>query len=96
MSERTVEFYRKENGRIPVEEFLDELPMKHREKAIRSLMLLEEFEKEALKLRNSIPEEKRETAFLPYSEWAKKYGKSRASYALYKREVHASVAQFAY
>ena len=33
MSERTVEFYRKENGRIPVEEFLDELPMKHREKA---------------------------------------------------------------
>ena len=43
MSERAVEFYRKENGRIPVEEFLDELPMKHREKAIRSLMLLEEF-----------------------------------------------------
>ena len=60
------------------------------------LMLLEEFEKEAMKLRNSIPEEKRETAFLPYSEWAKKYGKSRASYAVYKREVHASVAQFAY
>ena len=45
MSERAVEFYRKENGRIPVEEFLDELPMKHREKAIRSLMLLEEFGK---------------------------------------------------
>lgn len=43
MNERIIEFYIKGNGRIPVEEFLDELPLKHREKAIRSLMLLKEF-----------------------------------------------------
>lgn len=38
-----VEFYRLPNGRIPVEEFLDDLPPKMRAKALHSLSILEEF-----------------------------------------------------
>lgn len=39
----SVEFYRRENGTAPVEEFLDQLPVKHRVKALDGLALLEEF-----------------------------------------------------
>ena len=38
-----IEFYRFENGKAPVEEFLDSLNPKMRNKAVRSLELLEEF-----------------------------------------------------
>ena len=38
-----IEFYRFENGKTPVEEFLDSLNPKMRNKAVRSLELLEEF-----------------------------------------------------
>ena len=38
-----IEFYRLANGEAPVEEFLDSLDPKMRNKAIRSLELLEEF-----------------------------------------------------
>ena len=38
-----IEFYRFENGKTPVEEFLDSLNSKMRNKAVRSLELLEEF-----------------------------------------------------
>ena len=38
-----IEFYRLENGEAPVEEFLDSLNPKMRNKAVRSLELLEEF-----------------------------------------------------
>ena len=38
-----IEFYRLANGEVPVEEFLDSLDPKMRNKAIRSLELLEEF-----------------------------------------------------
>ncbi len=39
----SVVFYRRENGSAPVEEFLNELPAKHRIKALDGLTLLEEF-----------------------------------------------------
>ena len=39
----SVEFYRRENGVAPVESFLDQLPVKHRVKALDGLALLEEF-----------------------------------------------------
>ena len=39
----TIEFYRLENGKGPVEDFLDSLNPKMRNKAVRSLELLEEF-----------------------------------------------------
>ena len=35
MRKGNIEFYKNENGRIPVEEFMDKLPIKHREKAVR-------------------------------------------------------------
>lgn len=38
-----VDFYRLSNGRAPVEEFLDSLSIKMRNKALNSLILLEEF-----------------------------------------------------
>ena len=38
-----VEFYRLPNGKAPVEEFLDSLNVKMRNKALNSLLLLEEF-----------------------------------------------------
>lgn len=38
-----VEFYRLPNGKAPVEEFLDSLNVKMRNKALNSLVLLEEF-----------------------------------------------------
>ena len=38
-----IEFYRQKNGNAPVEEFLDSLEPKMRNKAVRSLELLEEF-----------------------------------------------------
>lgn len=38
-----IEFYRLETGKAPVEEFLDSLNPKMRNKAVRSLELLEEF-----------------------------------------------------
>lgn len=38
-----IEFYRLENGKGPVEDFLDSLNPKMRNKAVRSLELLEEF-----------------------------------------------------
>lgn len=38
-----IEFYRLENGKAPVEEFLDSLNPKMRNKAVRGLELLEEF-----------------------------------------------------
>ena len=34
-------FYTKEDGRTPVQEFLDQLPVKHRAKAMRDIDLLE-------------------------------------------------------
>lgn len=40
-----VEFYRLPNGKAPVEEFLDSLNVKMRNKALNSLVLLEEFGK---------------------------------------------------
>ena len=43
MSDKSIIFYKKENGRQPVSEFLEGLPKKHRIKALRSLQLLEEF-----------------------------------------------------
>ena len=39
----SVEFYRRENGASPVEEFLNSLPVKHRVKVLDGLSLLEEF-----------------------------------------------------
>ncbi len=39
----SVEFYRRENGNAPDEDFLDQLPIKHRVKALDGLALLEEF-----------------------------------------------------
>ena len=39
----SVEFYRRENGASPVEEFLNSLPVKHRVKVLDGLALLEEF-----------------------------------------------------
>ena len=39
----SVEFYRKEDGSAPVEEFLAGLPIKHRVKALDGLAVLEEF-----------------------------------------------------
>ena len=38
-----IKFYEKENGDIPVLEFIQSLPEKHRAKAIREIDLLEEF-----------------------------------------------------
>lgn len=38
-----IEFYEKENGEIPVENFLNSLPPKHQAKAIREIELLEEY-----------------------------------------------------
>jgi len=38
-----IELYQKANGTIPVAEFIESLPPKHRAKAIRSIDLLEEF-----------------------------------------------------
>lgn len=38
-----VDFYRKEDGTAPVEDFLDSLDVKMRNKALNSLRLLEEF-----------------------------------------------------
>lgn len=38
-----IELYQKANGAIPVAEFIESLPPKHRAKAIRSIDLLEEF-----------------------------------------------------
>ena len=38
-----IEFYRLESGKSPVEDFLDSLNSKMRNKAVRSLELLEEF-----------------------------------------------------
>ncbi len=38
----TIEFYRMESGKCPVEEFMDALPIKLRVKAIDSLQILEE------------------------------------------------------
>lgn len=38
--EYTVEFYRKENGDSPVEEFIDSLDVKHQAKALRVISLL--------------------------------------------------------
>ena len=43
MSVFSVDFYKKENGEVPVQAFLDNLDVKMRNKAIRSLQLLEEF-----------------------------------------------------
>lgn len=43
MNNKEIIFYKRENGKIPVHEFLDELIKKHRIKALRSLQLLEEF-----------------------------------------------------
>lgn len=42
MTEFTVEFYEKENGEIPVEEFLDSLDVKMRAKLIMILKVLQE------------------------------------------------------
>ena len=39
----SIEFYRRPNGSIPVRAFLDQLPVKHRVKALDGLALLEEF-----------------------------------------------------
>lgn len=36
-------FYEKENGRIPVQEFLDSLPTKHHAKALRDIDILEKY-----------------------------------------------------
>ena len=36
-------FYEKEDGTIPVQEFLDKLPVKHHAKAIRDIDLLEKY-----------------------------------------------------
>jgi len=36
-------FYEKENGSIPVQEFLDALPVKHRVKAVHDIDVLEEY-----------------------------------------------------
>ena len=38
-----IEFYRLEDGTVPVEEFLDKLNIKMRNKALNSLLILEEF-----------------------------------------------------
>lgn len=38
-----IEFYEKESGEAPVEEFLNSLPPKHMAKAIREIDLLEEY-----------------------------------------------------
>ena len=38
-----IKFYEKENGEVPVEEFLNSLSPKHRAKAIREIDLLEEY-----------------------------------------------------
>ena len=46
MSNKSIVFYKKGNGKVPVHEFLDNLPKKHRIKALRSLQLLEEFGEE--------------------------------------------------
>lgn len=35
--------YKKRDDRVPVQDFLDELPLKLREKTLRSLLLLQEF-----------------------------------------------------
>ena len=43
MNNKEIIFYKRENGKIPVHEFLDNLTKKHRIKALRSLQLLEEF-----------------------------------------------------
>ncbi|MBQ6901261.1 MAG: type II toxin-antitoxin system RelE/ParE family toxin [Firmicutes bacterium] len=43
MKNKEIIFYKRENGKVPVHEFLDMLPKKHRIKALRSLQLLEEF-----------------------------------------------------
>ncbi|WP_134161237.1 type II toxin-antitoxin system RelE/ParE family toxin [Alicyclobacillus sacchari] len=39
----STQFYRRENGDSPVEEYLDSLPVKHRAKVLRSFALLKEF-----------------------------------------------------
>ena len=39
----TIEFYEKENGRKPVEEFLDALSIKHREKVLHTIYRLKEY-----------------------------------------------------
>lgn len=39
----SVEFYKRENGTVPVEDFLNSLPVKHRVKVLDGLSLLEEF-----------------------------------------------------
>jgi phage-related protein len=39
----SVDFYRTEDGKVPVEEFLDDLNIKMRNKALDSLSILEEF-----------------------------------------------------
>ena len=41
--EYTVEFYRKENGDSPVEEFIDSLDVKHQAKALRVISLLKAY-----------------------------------------------------
>lgn len=46
MRNKEIIFYKRENGKVPVHEFLDNLSGKHRIKALRSLQLLEEFGKE--------------------------------------------------
>lgn len=38
-----IDFYRLPNGKVPVEEFLDSLNIKMRNKALDSLLILEEF-----------------------------------------------------
>lgn len=43
MNDKEIIFYKRENGKVPIHEFLDTLPKKHRIKALRSLQLLEEF-----------------------------------------------------
>ena len=40
-----IEFYRLESGKSPVEDFLDSLNSKMRNKAVRSLELLEDYER---------------------------------------------------
>jgi phage-related protein len=38
-----IKLYEKENGKIPVEEFMSELPAKHKEKIDRTIKLLKQF-----------------------------------------------------
>ena len=41
MNKFELEFYRKDNGGCPIEEFLDSLELKMRAKVLRTLLLLE-------------------------------------------------------